>query len=118
MAKISSCLDVASVSPLWQFLDRQVFVLQTGVNTSVMSPGGFSGAASFTVLELRVQKCSTLTALTKARVGDVAESLLHVALAVPSSRLGLWASSPIRARARKRLPAVFLLPFFQCVKPW
>ena len=38
VAKISACLDVASVSrALWQFLDRQVFALQTGVNTSVMS---------------------------------------------------------------------------------
>ena len=42
------------------------------------SSSGFSGAASFTMFKLRVQERSTKTALTKARVRPVAESLLHV----------------------------------------
>ena len=51
---------------------------QDGVNASVSLSRDLSTAAGFTMLEMKVQELSTLTALTEACVGPVAESLLHV----------------------------------------
>ena len=51
---------------------------QDGVNTCVVSSGGFGGAASLSVFQLRVQEGNTQPALTKASPRPVAKSFLLV----------------------------------------
>ena len=54
------------------------FITNYGVNTRLVPPRGFGGAASFCVLQLWIQKGTAASALATSHPDSVAETFLNV----------------------------------------